>query len=153
MNQEKIGMKGRCFVCARDAGTGKLVLGKWFDNLIVTTGRVHVAELLGGYPRRPSHIAVGTGATAPVAGNTTLGTEVFRKIITRRRSPSAPNNYKIIFQMFLTTAEANGNTLTEAGIFNRAALGSMLSRVTYTGIAKTSSITVTYTWEISITTV
>ena len=153
MNQEMVGMKGRCFVCARNVETGKLILGQWFDNMIVTTGRVHVAELLGGYPRRPSHIAIGTSATAPAAGNTTLGTEVFRKIITRRRSPSAPNNYKIIFQLFLTTAEANGNTLVEAGIFNRAALGSMLSRVTHTGVAKTVLVTVTYTWEISITTV
>jgi len=150
MESGMVGMKGRCFVCARNVETGKLILGKWFGNLIVTSGRVHVAELRGGYPRRPSHIAVGTSGTAPAAGNTALGAEVYRKLITRRRIPLSPNNYKINFQMFLTTAEANGNTLAEAGIFNRYTGGTMLSRVTYTPVVKTVSISIVYTWEISV---
>jgi len=143
-------LKGRLHVLARNVETQKIIRWGWFDNLIVTTGRVHVAELIGGYPRRPSHIAIGTGATAPVAGNTTLQTEVFRKLITRRKVPASPNNYKIILQMFLTTSEANGYNLTEAGIFNRFTGGTMLSRVTYDVINKSTSISVVYTWEISV---
>jgi hypothetical protein len=149
----KAGLSGRCYVHARDVTTGKLVMSAWNKNLIMDAGLVHVAELLGGYPRRPSHIALGTNDTAPAAGDTTLGTEVFRKIITRRRIPSAPNNYKIYFQLYLTTGEANGNTLVEAGILNRSALGTMLSHVIHDPIVKTSSISVMYTWEITVATV
>lgn len=148
----RAGLSGRCYVHARDVTTGKLVFSGWNKNLIVTAGLVHVAELLGGYPRRPSHIAIGTDDTAPAAGDTTLGTEVYRKIITRRRIPAAPNNYKIYFQLYLTTSEGNGNTLVEAGIFNRSSGGTMLSHVTHDAIVKTAAVSVMYTWEITVAT-
>lgn len=143
---QKVGISGRLTIEIHDGKTGQLLTKEVIDNTIVTAGLNLVRDLLAGNNAAPSHIAVGTDATAPAAGDTTLGTEVFRNVITRR----IPSATQITFQLFLATGDANGNTLVEAGIFNASSAGDMLSRVTYTSIAKTSAITVTLTWDITI---
>ena len=142
----KVGISGRLTIEVHDAKTGKLLREEIIENKIVTSGLNLVRDLLAANNAAPTHIAVGTDATAPTAGDTALGTEVFINVITRR----IPSATQITFQLFITDTEANGNTLVEAGIFNSVNLGDMLSRVTYTGIAKTAAITVTLTWDITI---
>ena len=86
-----------------------------FAENMVTAG----ASLPAANELRVTYIAVGTSATAPVAGNTTLGTEVFRYTIDSqsRNSKTAKNAILIGF------SEANGNTLREVGAFAGAASG------------------------------
>lgn len=103
--------------------------------------------LHGDAVNAPSHMAVGSGATPPVATDTTLETEVLRKAIS---SKSKGTTGKVTLQLDLTTAEANGSTLTEIGTLNAASLGDLLNRLTYTGIAKTSAIELRYEIEYTV---
>lgn len=144
----RLTLRGRLHILIEDAKTGEVLRDEYHDNKVVDVGLNLMRDLLGGGAKPPSHIAVGTDNTAPVAGDTILGTEVFRNLITRR----VPSTAKITFQLFLATGDANGNTLVEAGLFNKAGTdaGTMLSRVTYAAITKTSAITATLTWDITI---
>ena len=144
--KEGAGIRGELHIAIHDAKTGELIREETIGNKIVTAGLNLVRDLLGGNNAAPTHIAVGTDNTAPVAGDTVLGTEVFRNVITRRILSAVA----VKFQLFIQASEANGNTLEEAGIFNASTLGDMLSRVTYTPIIKTGAITVTLTWTITI---
>lgn len=84
-----------------------------------------------------THGAVGTDATTPTAGDTTLGTEVFRDAIDEFDKSAAD---KIVASLRILTTEANGNTVREFGWFNAAAAGSMWNHSTPNEIAKTSDI-------------
>lgn len=139
-------LSGRLHILVKDAATGRVLRNEWTPNKIVTTGLDLVRDLLINTSAAPSHIAVGTDNTAPAAGDTALATEVFRNLITRRTASAQ----KATFQLFLDAGDANGNTLVEAGIFNRSAVGDMLSRVIYAAIVKTAAVTATLTWEITI---
>lgn len=132
------------------SNTGRMIRTK---NLVVDAGLNLVRDLLGGTGFRPSHVGVGTGATAPVAGDTSIQTEVFRGLVTRRDSLSKAIKY----QFFLGTADANGNTLTEVGLLqtgfqNDAPLDPALlvARATYAGQAKTPGVEITYNWTLNI---
>ena len=144
--KDGIGIRGELEIEVRDAKTDRLIRHDLIKNKVVDTGLDLVRDLMLGNNFAPTHIAVGTNNTAPVAGDTTLNTEVFRNVITRRIVASKQAK----FQLFITSSEANGNTLVEAGIFNQATVGDMLSRVTFTDIIKTSALTVTLTWTITL---
>ena len=122
-------------------------------NLIVTDGIEIVRDLLGGTGHRPSHIGLGTGTTAVTAGDTSIETEAFRDLITRREDLALA----IEFQLFLGLGDGNGFTYTEAGIletgFQNGDPGDpaiLFARSLFTGIAKTISIELTLTWTINI---
>lgn len=118
-------------------------------NLVVNSGLDKLRDLIG-YPdpgfdpagKTPAYMAIGTGATAAAATDTTLGTEVFRKLITARY----PQTHGIEFLLDLQTSEANGNTLTEIGLFSESADGILWSRCVHTAITKTALVTVSYRW-------
>lgn len=145
----------------REGDHGPIVDTILTHNLVVDSGLLHLRDILGystdvddqvnwvagGYSaavyyQTPQYMAVGTGATAPAAGNTTLGTEVLRKEITRRY----PRTKGVEFYLNLTTAEANGSSLTEVGLFAESADGTLWSRATHTAITKTVAISVQYCW-------
>lgn len=143
---EGIKLSGHLTITVRDAKTDEILRVVENDNLIVDAGLNLVRDMILGTGLTPSHIAIGLSATAPAAGDTTLGSEVFRGLITRRTA----NDKLANMQLFLDTTSGNGNTLKEAGIFTRSSGGTMLSRVTYPEIVKTSSLTVTFTWDITL---
>ena len=123
-------------------------------NLVVNNGLNLVRDLLGGNALPPSHIGVGTGTTPVVASDSAIETEVFRSLITRR----IPSPQSIRFQLFLGSGEANGNTLTEAGIIETGVQngsagdpGLLVARVVYSPINKTSGLEVTYNWDLDLT--
>ena len=144
--KDKVGLRGRLHILVRNEETGEVLRDEWNDNKIVDTGLNLVRDIIAAGNTPPTHVAVGTNNTAPLATDTTLNTEVFRKRINRR----TPTDKNIEFQLFITTGEANGNTLKEAGIFNAASVGEMLSRVTFADIVKTAAISVTLTWNITL---
>jgi len=82
-------------------------------------------------------IAVGTGDTTPTSSDTALETEVFRDSVDNIDT-SVSNAVTVTLD--LLTTEANGNTLTETGIFNDPSAGTMWTRNTFTSINKTSDI-------------
>jgi hypothetical protein len=145
--QDGLKVTGELTVEVHDAETGELLRSETVRNLVVTAGKNLIRDLIGGATSAyPTHFAVGTSSTAPAAGDTALGVEVFRDQITQRVYSAV----QVTVKFYLATGYANGNTLREAGIFNAAAAGTMLSRAVYSAIAKTSSITVTYTWNITV---
>jgi hypothetical protein len=122
-------------------------------NLVVTSGKNLIRDLLGivAGVTGLNYFAIGTDNTAVVVGDTTLGTEVFRDVFTSKTYAAG----QIIIKYFLASGSANGNTLTEAGLFGDDATGAadsgtLFARVVHSGVAKTSSIAITYTWTITI---
>ena len=85
-----------------------------------------------------THLAVGvSGATATI-GDTTLGDEKTRKA----RQEYTEGTSDVITSLWINSAESNGNTLKEVGVFDASSGGNMASRNTFTDISKTSSIEV-----------
>ena len=118
-------------------------------NLIVTTGIESIRDLIGGTGFRPSHIGLGTGTTAVVAGDTSIETEQFRDEITRRDDLTAGNE----FQLFLGLNDGNTFTYTEAGLlqtgFGNGSSGdpaTLIARSVFTGVTKNNSVELTLTW-------
>jgi len=81
----------------------------------------------------PGWIAIGTGTTAVTASDTTLETEVSRKTAT----PSKAGDDTAAFSSTWSTAEGNGNTITEVGALNAASAGVLANRQVFPGFNKT----------------
>ena len=112
------------------------------DIMIVDTGINLIRDWIAGETViAPSHGAVGTGATAVAAGDTTLGTEVFRDTLYGK---SRPTSKQVRLTTQVTTAEGNGSTITEHGILNASSAGSLLCRHVHTGIAKDNTFELRY---------
>jgi hypothetical protein len=147
-HEEKVGLKGAMTLIIDHADGTKTVVHK--DNLIVDAGFDFISACIGNSGARPavaSHIAVGTGATAPAASQTALVTELDRNAATYAHTGGT----KVFsFQATFTAGEATG-ALTEAGVFNAAAAGTMLDRVTFSVVNKgaSDSMTVTFTFTMS----
>jgi len=80
-------------------------------------------------------MAIGTGIASPQVTDTTLQTELLRKIFSSKTKGTIG---KITYEMTLTTAEGNGNNLSEVGVLNASSGGDLLNRLTFKPIAKTS---------------
>ncbi len=133
-------------IAVHDAATGRLLSTQRRHNLVTLAGRNVIRDLLGGIDSDITHVAVGTDNTAPASGDSALGAEEFRDVVTKRIYSSG----KLQIQFYLPTTAANGHTLTEAGLLTASSGGSLFARVIYEGIAKTASVTVTYTWDVTI---
>jgi hypothetical protein len=105
--------------------------------LIVNSGLNQIRDFLNGdSPDPPSHLAVGTGTTAANASDTTLETEVLRKAVEKEEKATAG---VIEYSVNIDSTEANGNNLSEIGIFNASSGGVMSIRRTHLAYQKTSS--------------
>lgn len=150
---DKIIPAGKVLIEIRDAKTGKLKSQDLVKNTFVTVGKNSIADALRGTIGSNKGIitwcAVGTNATAPDVADTTLGTELFRKLVSVR---SVAANVAT-FQTYFTTAEANGS-LREAGLFGDDASVTPNSGTLFSMLAinrtKSSSDTLTLTWSITI---
>lgn len=147
MLHDTLTIKGSCKVELFDKD-GVLADERFVDNLIVTVGKNGITEQLlaaPSSPGKPTHMAVGTGAVAPAAGDTALGTESARVAFTSKSR--AANVLTLVGDYAAGVATA---TLTEAGVFDAASVGNLYSRATFTGIPKGASDTlkVTWTWTI-----
>lgn len=83
-----------------------------------------------------SHLGVGTGTTPETSADTSLETPVLRK----SRQEYTEGVSDVILSLFLGGSEANGNDLTEVGVFDAASGGNMMMRRTFPLITKTSSV-------------
>lgn len=123
-------------------------------NKFLTAGLKQMRDLLGfgqvwGSGYTPDYMAVGTGGTAPAAGDIQLEAEVFRNQLTRK-IPDGDDG--IIWQLFIASDQANGSgtqNLREAAVFNTLG-GQPWNRVVFTAIPKSSgsSIVLQSTWSL-----
>ena len=145
MIEESLAMKGR-ITLTRTNAAGKVTLYLEKDNLIVTVGKNFAAAALLSASAAPfTHIAVGSGATAPALADTALGSEIARSAFS---SSSRAGN---VVNMSVTMGPGVGTgALTEAGIFNASSSGTLFSRVTFPVVNKGAADTITLTWQITV---
>jgi uncharacterized membrane protein len=119
------------------------------DNLVVDTGRTHIASRMVGVAQSVmTHMGIGTGAVAAAAGNTTLGSEVG----TRVALSTYTNASQVVTAIttFPTSNPATSQAITEAGIFNASTGGIMLCRTVFSAINKDPTDTLQITWTITV---
>lgn len=116
------------------------------ENLIVTVGKQHVAELLAGITSTSfNYIRVGDSSQTPaltdtdIIGALTLGKQVTDRFRTTN---------KACFSTFAGSAEGNG-TWAECVLATALSGGTILCRALFTTFVKDSSKTETVDWEIT----
>jgi len=127
--------------------SGKLIQEETIHNLVVNAGLAHIADQLSSSPGQSamSHMAIGTGATAAAAGDTTLVTELDRNALTSRTDSGAVVTY------VGTWAAGDGTgAITEAGILNAASAGTLLARAVFAVINKGASDSLVITWTLTV---
>lgn len=144
-SQENLKITGKLNITVRDE-TGLVKDTREIDNLVVTAGLTYIASRMAtASATAMSHMAVGTGAVAAAAGNTTLGAESAR-VALASTTPGVTNIvYVANFGAGVGTA-----ALTEAGIFNDPSVGTMLCRTTFSVINKAANDTMTITWTVTL---
>lgn len=129
---------------------GDCITYREVDNLVVTRGKQHIADQLSSAPNDAAMgwMAVGTGSTAPAAGDTLLGTEIDRNALTSRTDAGAVVTYVGDW----AAGDATNAAIAEAGIFGvvTANTGPMLARATFTAINKGASDTLKITWTVTV---
>lgn len=150
---EKYIPEGKVQAILRDAKTGRIKYDDLFPNMVVTAGKNSIADALRGTTSNNKGIitycAVGTDNTAPTESDTTLGSELARKLVSVR----TVDGNDALFETFFTTAEGNG-TLGEAGLFGDNASGTTDSGTLFCRVlisrTKTSNDTLTLRWTVTI---
>ncbi len=150
--EEALKVRGNLKFTIRDGKTGKVKRTYEYKNLIPTVGRTMLADnLTNASPDdtpRINYVALGSDATAPVNGDTTLGTEVFRNLIASQTNASNV----AFFTGFFSTTETTG-TYNEAGLFANGGAGAdtgiLFSHVAIS-ITKSNTETLTVDWTITI---
>lgn len=126
------------FTIFRENGDVEVISRK---NLIVNVGFDFICDSIGlasGRPGVMSHIAVGTGTTAPAAAQTALVTELSRLSATYSHTAGTKT-----FKIATTFGPGVGTgAITEAAILNASSAGIMLNRVSFPVINKGASDTV-----------
>lgn len=118
-----------------------------YHNLVVNVGLQHIANLLGGLASGNfSHIALGTDATSPVAGDTSLLAEVIRN----SASISSPGANQVRFEHVFSVGSGVSHAVREVAISDSASASGeiILSRSNVVNTLDTDtdlSVKVTYT--------
>jgi len=150
--REKIVPNGRVELILENVKTGKKDVS-YFNNLVTDAGKASMADALigtiSGNKGIITYCAVGLSDTLPSYTDTTLETELFRKLVSVR---SVSSN-TALFETFFTVSEANGS-LKEAGLFGDDATSTADSGTLFCKLnidkTKTTSDTLTIRWSVEI---
>jgi hypothetical protein len=152
-NEQFLQLHGKLDVLLYDE-SGNLKDERHFDNLIVDAGFEGVAYRIAPHdgtitPATPwNYIAIGTGSTAPAAGDVALVSELDRKNDVQAEYTTTFGK-QLKLQVSFGPGEGTG-TIAESGLFNAAGGGDMLARQTFATISKGASDTLTVTWTITL---
>lgn len=148
MQETVIKVKGLVTAILRDEYGRVKARRKAVANLIVTNGKNGITDQLLASPTitKPTHMGIGTGTTAPAAGDTALQTEV----VGTRQTIGKSRNNNILTSVATFAADNGTGAITEAGIFTAVTAGTLYSRVTFSVINKgaNDSLELTWTWTI-----
>lgn len=146
--QDSIQVKGDVILITKD-NQGNVSKQLHIPNLVVTGGKGFIASRMASANSNVmSHIAVGIGGnTAAAASQTTLYTELGRANVDISGGTVTGNT--VSFSATFADGEVEGN-LSEAGIFNASANGTMLCRTTFPNYEKVPGETLTVSWTIKI---
>lgn len=117
-------------------------------NLVVSVGKTYIASRMASNTSLVmSQMAVGTSSTPPLAGDTTLATELAR--VNLQVTGGTPSSNTVTYTANFNPGVGTGN-ITEAGVFSTAPSGNMLCRTTFPNIWKQAGDTITITWVVSL---
>ena len=136
-----------------DGLTGKWGYSKRISNLLTSAGKAGLASRVNGDGGEAAftYIAVGTGITAAVVGDTALQTELSTLGLARvlgtlsRITTTVTNDTAQITTTFTVTGTA---AVTEAGLLNAASVGTLLARQVFSAINVVNGDSLTITWKI-----
>jgi len=129
---------------------GEIKEDVWHNNLVVTSGRNHIADRLSDMGEAAmSHMAIGTGTAGAVAGDTALQTEIDRNTCTKTQGTGDPGARQVTYVGDWAAGDGTG-AITEAGVFNHASAGTMLCRSVFPVKNKGAADTLTLTWVLTI---
>lgn len=126
---------------------GQIVEERDVPNLVVTTGKNHIASKIVATTNSPAsmtHMGIGTGTASAAVGDTTL-TQTGRVTLSGSTVLNNTTTYTATFP-----AGTGDGAITEAGIFNAATAGTMLCRTVFPTVNKGSGDQITITWIITV---
>jgi len=153
---ELVKITGKGILIATDPKTGEVIEVVESPNIICNEGLYLFAAFSRDehayFDTGITYCELGTGSTAPAAGDTTLTTYHARKAVTS----DSRNNYDVTFSTFFTAAEATAN-IKEAGMWGAGtaaageATGFLFSHflVSFDNSGGLYDITITYVLSIS----
>jgi hypothetical protein len=123
---------GRIYFKKFIEATGVVTHAAWHPNIVLLTGRYHIADQLTERAEaQMSHLAVGTGTTAAVKEDLALETEIARVALDSRVQGTGDERNKVIYSVTLPAGTGTG-PLTESLILNTAVgIGQALCRSVY----------------------
>ena len=115
------------------------------DNLVTTVGKTLMAQLWsgqgGGGINAPTHIAIGSGATAEAVGQTALTTETARVAL-----DTCTNTANVATVIGTIPAGTGTGTVNEVGLFTANVGGTMTQRALTGAITKPAGLGLQFTW-------
>lgn len=121
-------------------------------DLITTAGRTFLAQRIGANVNSPmAYMAVGTSATSPALGDTSLPGEVKRKTLSTNSAQTA-NVYTAVCTFGGAADSVTSLQLVEAGIWNHAssAQGTLFQRITFAAVTLADSDLVKITMQTNV---
>jgi len=140
MLHDNFQMTGHLSIAVNDAVVQEV------PNLVVTDGKEYVASRMKDTTKASmSHMGIGTGSTAPAAGDSALGSQADRNALTSTTVSGSAVTYVATFG----AGEGTG-AITEAGLFNASSAGDMLCRTVFAVVNKGASDSMTITWAVAV---
>jgi len=143
--KDSLKLTGAVSLVLRDKD-GNVKQTKEAKNLIVDTGLNFICDRMKDDETAMTHMALGSSTTAAAAGDTALGTQLGSRV---SLTSSTVTDNQIVFVCSFPAGSGTG-AVTEAGIFNAASAGTMLCRVVFSEVNKSSDDTLQITWTIQL---
>lgn len=120
------------------------------ENLVVNAGLAFIiSRMVGTSKSVMGFMAVGSGSTAPAAGDTALGSQLGSRKALDSTTITGANNEKVQYVCTFAAGEGTG-AITEAGIFNASSSGDMLCRTVFSVVNKAADDTMVITWTVTL---
>ena len=149
MTLERLRLSGALHIVLTDS-SGAVKDERRVKNLIVNTGLGHITtRMVGTAQASMTHMALGAGTAAAVAGNTALGSQLGSRKVFDSVAQAGSNNESIAYITTFAPGEATGS-VAEAGIFNASTGGTMLCRTVFAVINKAAGDTLQVTWTVTL---
>jgi hypothetical protein len=146
MINEGLKLKGDVAVVLRDKN-GNVKDERKINNLIVDAGLNFICDRMKNDETAMTHMGLGSGTTAPAAGNTTLESQLGSREVL---DSSTVTGNQIVFLSSFEAGDATG-AVSEAAIFNAASGGTMLCRVSFSVVNKAADDVLSINWTITLT--
>lgn len=129
----------------------ELLLEIEVPNLVVTSGKRHIAQRVAGYVGSSAsvmnYMGIGSNNANLTSANTALGAQIGSRVVL---DSTTVNESTVTYAAtFGPLAEFVGS-IVEAGIFNSVTGETMLCRTTFPPISKSASETIAIVWNVTV---